>query len=131
MSIWGKLAEAVGIETEANWDKVAKKQNMQRWGSTDRRTQLGPQAYFNTKGTGMAQSGMRPPIRPDPAVQRNGGPMIPQGTDRPGQGNPLMSPTKAAKPSPLGTAPNSPQGRGQDWLSQLTGGDDEDEGSDY
>lgn len=124
MSIWGKLAEAMGIETEANWDKAGKQQNMQRWGSTDRRQQPGPTAYFNKQGTGMAQ-GMRPPIRPDPMVQRNGGPMIPTGTDRPGQPNPLT-----AKPSPLGTAPNSPQGRGQDWLSQLAGGGD-DEGAGY
>lgn len=131
MSIWGKLAEAIGIETEANWDKAAKQRNMQRYGSTDRRNQLGPMAYFNTKGTGSAQGGMRPAMRPDPSIARNGGPMIPQGTDRPGQGNPLMSPTGAMRPSPLGTAPNSPQGRGQDWLSALSGDDDEDEGASY
>ena len=126
MSIWGRLAEAVGIETEANWDKFAKQRNMQRYGSTDRRNQLGPMAYFNTKGTGTAQGGLRPPIRPDPRIARGAAPQIPSGTDRPGQGNPLMSPTKM-KPSPLGTAANSPQGQGQDWLSVLSG--DEEEGT--
>lgn len=131
MSTWDRLAEAVGIETEANWDKVAKQRNMQRYGSADRRDKLGPMAYFNTRGTGLAQGGMRPPIAPDPSIRRNGGPMIPQGTDRPGQGNPLMSPTRATGPSPLGTAPNSPGGRGRDWLDALAGDGEEDESAGY
>ena len=116
MSAWKKLAEALGIETEANWDKLAKQRNMQRYGAQDRRTQMSPTMYFNTKGTGLAQrqdtaANMAPDMTPRP-----GGLNIPAGSDRPGQGNPLYAPPRPK--SPLSTPPNSPQAMG----------DDEDEG---
>lgn len=125
MSVWIRLAEAVGLETEANWDKAAKQRNMQRYGSQDRRDNLGPMAYFNTKGTGMAQ-GARKPIRPmgGPVGPGKTGMQIPSGTDRPGQVNPLAAPP-ARGPSPLGTAANSPQRR--DSLAAIMDPDDDTE----
>lgn len=140
-NVWKRLAEALGIETEANWDKAAKQRNMQRYGTMDRRDKQGPQAYFNTRGTGSAQrQGMAANATPN-MTPRPGGLQIPSGTDRPGQGNPLVAPP--GRKSPLGTAPNSPQGQSpqlattqnaapndhgiqdDDWLDMLYG-DDED-----
>ena len=121
------LAEALGIETEANWDAVAKKRNMQRYGSQGRRAR--PAAAFNIHGTGTAQrQGTAAGVRPD-MTPRMGGLQIPAGKDVPGQGNPLMAPPK--KSGPLGAAANSPpddHGVGdQDWLSMLMGDDNDDE----
>ena len=116
--IWERLAEAVGIKDAVNWSSVNKRQNMARYGSMDRRDRQGPMAYFNTKGTGAAQGGMRPPIRPDPGIQRQGM-QIPGGTDRPGQDNPLM------RPSPLSTSANAP--RRSDPMASALAGDEEDE----
>lgn len=144
MSAWRRLAEALGIRVEANWDAAAKRRNMQRYGTQDRRAQLGPTPYFKPNGMGSAQ---RPSMMAQQApdmTPRKGGLQIPAGTDRPGQGNPLMAPPRrnqqASPPpaSPLSTAPNSPQGiqqrqgtqddhqmGDQDWLDMLYG-DDED-----
>lgn len=123
MSIWRTLAEAVGLSNEANWDRVAKQRNMQRYGTQDRRDKQGPMAYFNTQGTGSAQRQATAARTPPRMVGKPGGLQIPNGTDRPGQGNPLMAPSR---PSPLGTAPNAP-GQGPDWLNALTGDGDGDE----
>jgi hypothetical protein len=122
MSAWKRLAEALGIETEANWDKLAKQRSMQRYGTQDRRTQTTPMQYFNLRGTGQAQrqttmAAMQPRMTPKP-----GGMQIPAGTDRPGQINPLAAPPrKPAGPpaiAPLSTPPNSPQ--------RLSGNSDDD-----
>lgn len=123
MSIWRRLAEAVGVASEANWDRAAKQRNMQRYGTQDRRDQQGPMAYFNTQGTGSAQRQATAARTPPRMVGKPGGLQIPTGTDRPGQGNPLMSPNRGA--SPLGTAPNAP-GQGPDWLQDLKGDGDDD-----
>ncbi len=125
MSAWKRLAEALGIETEANWDKLTRQRNMQRYGAQDRRTQTTPMQYFNTRGTGQAQrqatmAAMVPSMTPKP-----GGLQIPAGTDRPGQINPLAAPPKKAQPpaiAPLSTPPNSPQ-----RMSATTGDDDSEE----
>ncbi len=135
------LAEALGMRTEANWDAAAKRRNMQRYGATDRRIQQGPTPYFKPNGMGSAQrQGTVGQMAPD-MTPRKGGLQIPSGTDRPGQGNPLMAPP--TKRPGLVQAPNSPQTSqptigqhssqpddhmmgDEDWLDML-GGDDEDQ----
>lgn len=113
MSAWKKLAEALGIETEANWDKLTRQRNMQRYGTQDRRDKQSPLYYFNTTGTGAAQRGQNPMQQQAPDMTpRPGGLNIPMGTDRPGQGNPLYSPPRPK--SPLSTPPNSPQALSSD-----------------
>lgn len=121
---WLRLAEAVGLVDAVNWRSVNQRSNMARNGSVSRQAfdRMGGQAYFNTKGTGMAQ-GARPPMTPDPTVQRYGM-QIPGGADRPGQGNPLMTPSRG--PSPLSTSPNSPQRMGMGM-----GGPDDQEDEAY
>ncbi len=135
-----RLAEALGIKTEAGWDSVAKKRNMQRYGTQSRRDQQGPTPYFNNKGTGSAQrAGTAASATPN-MTPRPGGLNIPGGTDRPGQGNPLMAPPRkgplggsANTPAPVTSTPTTGHGRPDDqqqqgdadWLSMLLG-DDED-----
>jgi len=109
---WDRLAEALGIKTEVNWDAVNKRRQMQQYGTMDRRNQQGPTPYFKTPGQQQRmQQARRGPVNPNAMAQ------IPAGMDRPGQGNPLFAPPRPK--SPLTTPPNSPQG--------LTGGRDEEE----
>jgi hypothetical protein len=128
---WKTLAEALGIETEAgpNWQKVNQKKNMQRYGTQDRRTQQDPLKYFNSAGTGAAQrqttaAGMAPKMTPRP-----GGLQIPAGSDRPGQGNPLMDPPgrrqQAAAPA-MQRPPEDHEMDDQDWLDMLDMSDDDE-----
>lgn len=106
-SVWERLAEALGIEDEAtNWDRVNKARNMQRYGAQDRRVQMGPQSYFNTRGTGLAQRQAAAANAEPQMTPRQGGLQIPQGMDRPGQPNPLFDPPQ--KKTPLSKAPNAP-----------------------
>lgn len=115
-SAWDRLAEALGIKTEVNWDAVNKRRQMQQYGTMDRRDKQGPMPYF--KPSSMQQR--RPQATPGSGQQAMG--QIPFGSDRPGQMNPLFAPPGRPK-SPLSTAPNSPQA--------MTGGDEgEDEDKD-
>lgn len=132
MSAWRKLAEALGIETEAgmNYQKLGRQRNIQRYGTQDRRDPQSPLHYFNTRGTGAAQRGQAQQQQAPDMTPRAGGLQIPGGTDRPGQGNPLFAPPPRKAASPLSTAPNSPQGLeqgpeepDQDWLDSLAGND--------
>lgn len=115
MSSWKRLAEAIGLK-EINWNSVNKQKSIQRYGTQDRRTNLGPTPYFNARGTGSAQRQQTAANATPDMTPRPGGLQIPNGTDRPGQLNPLyglpqkQQTTMAQKPkSPLITAPNSPQ----------------------
>lgn len=120
-SAWDRLAEALGIQTEINWDAVNKRRQMQQYGTMDRRDKQGPMPYF--KPAGMQQRTQAPPPAPPNRGQQPAAmSQVPFGNDRPGQTNPLFSPPKPR--SPLSTAPNSPQA--------LSGGDeDEDEDTQY
>lgn len=117
------MAETLGMETEANWGKVAQQKNMQRWGTQDRRTQQSPTQYFNTKGTGSAQRQQTAAQATPNMVPRPGGLQIPGGQDKPGQLNPLYAaptPTKPASRSPLSTSPNAPQPGSDEDDEQMT-----------
>ncbi len=123
MSAWTKLAEALGIETEANWDKLNRQKNMQRWGTQDRRQQdrMGPTPYFNDAGTGSAQRQATMQSQPPRMTPRPGGLQIPAGTDRPG----------APRPNPLYGAPTTTVPRTQQRPgapSMMGPDDDEDDG---
>jgi len=123
---WERLAEAVGIETEAgfNYRKAGQRANMQRYGSVSRQAfdRSGPMPYFKPGGGGLAQ-GNRAPTG---AAVPTGRPMqIPGGTDRPtGQPNPLTVPTRA--PTPLSRSGNAPRGT---QPVPTPGGEEEDEGA--
>lgn len=118
MSAWKRLAEALGIETEANWDKLARQRNIRRYGTQDRRMQQGPTPYFNGRGTGSAQRQQTAAQATPDMTPRQGGIKIPAGQDRPGQLNPLYAaPSPPPKPrSPLSTSPNAPQDDGSEEL---------------
>ena len=119
-SAWDRLAEALGIQTEVNWDAVNKRRQMQQYGTMDRRNR-GPSTMLKTPQqlARIAAQGSRGPVNPNAMAQ------IPAGSDVPGQGNPLFAPPARPRPmSPLSTPPNSPLG--------LRGGrDEEDEGVGY
>jgi hypothetical protein len=116
-SAWDRLAEALGIKTEVNWDAVNKRRQMQQYGTMDRRDKQGPMPYF--KPSSMQQR--QPQATPGSGQQAMG--QIPFGSDRPGQMNPLFAPPGRPK-SPLSTAPNSP--------AAMAGGDEgEDEDMQY
>lgn len=111
-SAWDRLAEALGIRTEANWDAVNKRRQMQQYGTMDRRTNQGPTPYFKTPGQQQRmQQQRRGPVNPNAMAQ------IPVGTDVPGQENPLFAPPSRTRPS-LSRSPNSPT---------LPGGSDEED----
>lgn len=119
-SAWERLAEALGIKTEINWDAVGKRRQMQQHGSMDRRDRQGPMPYFKPRGM-QQQRQNRQARGSGPIAARPGQPppQIPFGTDRPGQANPLFTPPQNQPPqrprSPLSTSPNSPQAmRGDD-----------------
>lgn len=116
-SAWDRLAEALGIKTEINWDAVNKRRQMQQHGTMDRRNRQGPMPYF--KPASLQQ---RRPPQATPGSGQQAMSQIPFGSDRPGQANPLFAPPRPR--SPLSTAPNSPQA--------LSGGDEgEDEDTQY
>lgn len=114
-SAWDRLAEALGIQTEINWDAVNKRRQMQQYGTMDRRDKQGPMPYF--KPAGMQQRAQQPRMAAGTGQQAMS--QIPFGSDRPGQSNPLFTPPRPK--SPLTTAPNSPQA-----LSGGSEGEDED-----
>lgn len=137
---WKRLAEAFGIN-EANWDKVAKQRNMQRYGTQDRRDKGQPV----TMGSKMPLSTSQLARQAQAAARR---PPIPSGTDRPGQGNPMFDPPKrglsAAPNSPAAQMPMAPPPGGgggaspmaptddhhmsdPDWLDMLQGDDEGDD----
>jgi hypothetical protein len=119
MGAWKQLAEMLGIETEAGWDALAKRRNMQRYGTQDRNMQQGPTSFFNDAGTGSAQrqataAAMQPRMTPKP-----GGLQIPAGQDVPQPSiNPLYGqPQAAVKPpprGPLSRSANAPADDGED-----------------
>lgn len=106
--VWETLAEAVGLDNEGstNWSKISQRRNMARYGTQDRNRPVDPMGYFNPKGTGSAQrqataAAMAPDMTPRP-----GGLQIPSGTDRPGQGNPLLRPTPAQPRTAMAKTPS-------------------------
>ncbi len=99
---WRQLAEAIGVdEAGAYWQKANQKKNMQRWGTSDRRNHGDPLMLAKQRNKAQAMSA------PPNMTPRLGGIGAPAGTDRPGQGNPLMTPS-AAKPG-LGRNMNAPR----------------------
>lgn len=120
-SAWDRLAEALGIKTEINWDAVNKRKQMQQYGTMDRRDKQGPMPYFKPAGMQRrAQAQQQAPL--NRGQQTAAMSQVPFGTDRPGQLNPLFAPPSPPKPrSPLSTAPNSPQA-----LSGGSEGEDEE-----
>jgi hypothetical protein len=118
-----RLAEALGIETEANWDAVAKRRNIARYGTMDRRNKQGPMPYFNASGTGAAQDGQRPAMR----GQGKPPPPIPNGTDRPGQTNPLFGPPSKGSMLPQATGGSVPGGMNVGSAQDAGAPDDETE----
>lgn len=114
-SAWDRLAEALGIKTEVNWDAANKRRQMQQYGTMDRRNR-GPSTLLKTpqQVQRMQQRGPRGPVNPNAMAQ------IPVGSDTPGQGNPLFAPPPRSR-SPLATPPNSPQSLAP------TGGREDDE----
>lgn len=120
-SAWDRLAEALGIKTEVNWDAVNKRRQMQRGGTMDRRDRQGPMPYFRPAAMQQrrAQAAAQQ-VSPNRGQQTAAMSQVPFGTDRPGQGNPLFASPSRPK-SPLSTAPNSPQA-----LSGGSEGEDED-----
>ena len=104
-SAWDRLAEALGMKTEVNWNAVQKRRQMQQYGSMDRRDRQGPMPYFKTPS--MQQRRIAPRAATGTGQQAMA--QIPFGSDRPGQMNPLFTPPRPRPKSPLSTAPNSPQ----------------------
>lgn len=131
--VWRQLAEMVGLDREAtNWQKVNQKRNMQRYGTMDRNDR-GPSPLDAIRKA--ANAGKATSMTPRP-----GGLQIPSGTDRPGQGNPLMAPPtakvggrapmQAQQPSPMSTTggpPNDHEMDDEDWLQMLYADDDDEE----
>lgn len=128
---WRQLAEMVGLDQEAtNWQKVNQRRNMQRYGTMDRNAP-GPSPLDAIRKA--AQAGKAVNMTPRP-----GGLQIPSGTDRPGQGNPLMAPPTAkvggrapmqGQPAPHQQAHSSTSDHDmndEDWLQMLYADDEEE-----
>lgn len=135
---WRRLAEMVGIETEAgaNWSKINRQRNMQRYGTTDRRDKGMTGIEFRNSVQRKNAADLGQPQAPRSMTPKPGGLQIPSGTDRPGQGNPLVAPPRAMvgqRPPHQaahqhGTSPDDHGMEDDEWLNLLMGDeDDEDE----
>jgi hypothetical protein len=111
-------------EARTNWAGVNKKRAMAQQGSMDRRDKGGLMQYFNLKGTGSAQRADTMSATPTRMNPRPGGMQIPGGTDRPGQGNPLMDPPKAigrgSRPNPVDQMDDVLKAQEDDELPELS-----------
>lgn len=134
-STWKRLIEMIEA---TNWSRVNQKKNMQRWGTQDRNAP-GPTAIDALRKAAAAGRPQQPPSM----VPKKGGLQIPSGTDRPGQGNPLVAPPggsrlaaggRASQTSIGGTsmsgggAPSDHGMEDDEWLQMLYADDEDDEG---
>jgi hypothetical protein len=113
---WRLIAEAMGIETEAplNFQKLNRRRQMQQYGTTDRRDKGDPMMLHRMRKQQAAAQAAGPA---DMTGRPGGLSDIPSGTDRPGQGNPLVAPPRR---EPM-------QARRPSGLAALVGADDEED----